>query len=313
VTEEEELLAQQLYRVIQDQQRYSPRSEQARRFELGVSDLGTCAERTRRLLAGIPEEGDQDYLAAFVGTWVGAGFEAAVKAQHPEAILQATVSTEIQGFKYAYRVTGHPDIILPWGVIDGKTTNTPNMTETLGPNQQQLFQRHIYAKAAHEAGYFNLPLGEVKTANVWIDRSAQHKGLIVDMDTYNEQVVSDAALWLDDVYYAWERDEEARKEPPRSWCQVACGHFDDCRGLESDVSGLIDDPWEIAAIEQYKEALAMENKAKKLKEEAKETLIGVTGNTLTDQVRWISVNASTFTVTRQASQRLSITRLKKRS
>lgn len=312
MTEEEELLADQLYAAIQRQQHHSPRSEQAREFIMGVSDIGTCKEKTRRILAGIPEEGEQDYLAAFLGTAIGREFEEAVELSYPDAVTQATVSTTVQGAKYEYRVVGHPDILLPWGVLDGKTRDGLQLAEKVGPSKQQLFQRHLYAKAAYEAGYFSVPLGEVKTGNVWIDRSGAEKRLVVHLDVFSEEIVAEAGLWLDDVYYAWEHDEPAEKEPPRSWCERACGHFSDCRGIDSDVTGLIDDPWMLAAVQQHQEALAMERKAKQMKEEAKETLRGVTGNTGELQVRWIHVNNAQYTTTRAAHSRLSITRLNKK-
>lgn len=311
LTEEAELLGKQIYSAIQSFSNHSPRSQQSSRFEIGVSDLGTCSERTRRMLAEIPEP-KTDALAAFIGSAVGDHAEDAIKAMYPEAITQATVSTTLHGDGGDYIVTGHPDVLLPTICVDFKTSDGLEVAKRDGSNRQQMFQRMIYAKAAHEAGYFSVPLHEVRTANVWIDRSGRTKEVHVQMDLYSPEVVAEATDWLDEVVYAHLHGQTARKEPPRSWCFAACGFADECRMYDSDVEGLITDPTTVTAIGVYAEGHALEKEGKRLKDEAKGHLIGVSGYTHDFQVRWTSVLPSTVPeYVRAGYQRLSLQPVKK--
>lgn len=311
LTEEAELLGKQIYSAIQSFSNHSPRSQQSSRFEIGVSDLGTCSERTRRMLAEIPEP-ETDALAAFIGTAVGSHAEDAIKAMYPEAITQATVSTTLHGDGGDYIVTGHPDVLLPTLCVDFKTSDGLEVAKRDGSNRQQMFQRMIYAKAAHEAGFFSVPLHEVRTANVWIDRSGRTKEVHVQMDLYSPEVVAEATDWLDEVVYAHLHGQTARKEPAREWCRAACGFFAECRMYDSDVEGLLTDPTVITAIGMYSEGHSLEVAGKKLKAEAKPYLEGISGYTHDFQLRWSHVNATEVPpFVRQAYDRISLVPVKK--
>lgn len=119
MTEEEQLLAAQVYECLTLASTQSPRSQQAADFKIGVSDIGTCQERTRRLLLGVPEQ-PCDVLPAWLGTVVGDGLEKAVAAQVEGALLGQEVSLDLEGDGGTYTLTGHPDVIFPWGVADFK-------------------------------------------------------------------------------------------------------------------------------------------------------------------------------------------------
>jgi len=292
MTPEERLLADQVYACIQDYSKQSERSLQSANFDLGISDLGTCSELVRRSLANISPSEDKDVLAAFVGTAVGDHVERAIARRHPEALLGTSVRVFLQGDGGMYELTGHPDVVLPWGIIDAKSVNGLQLVRRTGPTQQQLFQRHLYTKGASEAGLLAVPLEEAKTANVWIDRSGATRQLHVHMDTYDPDIVMAATIWLDDVVYAWQNNEAARKEPPRTWCEKVCGHFADCRGMDSDVEGLITDPVTLTAVAMYQEGLALERQGKALKKEARPELEGVRGNTGEWSIRWTHVNGT---------------------
>lgn len=221
--EREALLAQQIYSSVQDASNNTARSAQQSDFIIGVSDIGVCSERVGRMLDGVPEP-RTDKLEAFMGTAVGDHTEAAIAAAFPEAKRFTTVTLELQvpGSTGAYQITGHPDIVMPWGVIDVKTSHFLEVAERTGPTFQQLFQRHAYTKGAHEAGLLAVPLEEAMTANVWIDRSGSTKHFHVQMDNYSEDVVAEGARWLDEVYYSHDHQLRYQKEPPRQWCAVAC-------------------------------------------------------------------------------------------
>jgi hypothetical protein len=162
-----------------------------------------------------------------------------------------------------------------------------------GPSDQQQYQRHCYAKAAHEAGLFEgYSLDEVLVANVWIDRGAVDKDLHVDLEPYDPEWVRKAGIWLDDVVYAYVNEQEARKEPPREMCRVVCGFFSTCRAYDSDVEGLLTAPEVIDAAAMYREGLDLEKAGKRLKDQAKVHLVGMEGYTRDFQIRWTHVNES---------------------
>lgn len=316
MTAEEARLAEDLYHAVQAAATSTERSKQASSFLLGISDLGTCSERTRRMLAAIPEPIVSDKLEAFLGTAVGDYVERAIKALFPEVLTQIEVEVRLDGDGGTYVLGGHPDLVHPWGVGDCKTTDGLEVVRRTGPSQQQLFQRHLYALGCWQAGAFrDLPLEQVKTYNVWFDRSGRTKQCYVHMDTFNPEVVAAATMWLDDVVYAWKHGEEAHKEPPRQWCQKVCGHFEDCRLFDTDVSGLITDPEILAAIEAHQEGLALEKRGKQMKKEATAALTGVEGYARGSdgpqfQVRWTRVNESQVNFVRKPYDRLTITKVK---
>jgi hypothetical protein len=178
----------------------------------------------------------------------------------------------------------------------------------MGPDQQKQFQRHCYAKGAHLAGYFgDLPLSDVMVGNVWLDRSGKESRPHVDLEPYDEMWVEMAARWLDDVVYAFQTGEEARKEPAREVCFATCGFAPDCRGMETDVTGLLTDETVLAAVDMYREGLDMEKAGRALKEEAKPALEKIEGSTGKFTVRWIHVNETEVPATvRRAHDRLDL-------
>jgi hypothetical protein len=121
MSEDEHLLAKQIYEAIQQHAADTDRSRHAAEFKLGISDVGYCPERLRRTLDNQVPEGT-DMLAAVIGQAVGKEVEEALKAQlWPDAILQAEVMLRLRIQGKVYNLPGHPDIIRPdWGILDGK-------------------------------------------------------------------------------------------------------------------------------------------------------------------------------------------------
>lgn len=308
MTDEEALLAEQVYAAIMDTATTSERSQQQADFRLGISDLGFCSEKVRRMIAGIPEP-VTDKLAAFLGIAIGDHVEQAVLSQYPNAIRQAEVKVEITGDGGTYTVTGHPDLVFPHGlVLDIKTTRGLAVVRRTGPTLQQQFQRHLYGLGAYLGNLFSpqVTLDDVKVANVWIDRAGDTHEAFCHMEPYAADMVTQAAFWLDDVAYAFVHDEEARKEPPRELCWAVCGHAPDCRGRDTDVQGLITDTEVLAAVDLHIEANALAKKASAMKDEAKSHLLGVAGSTGKYAVRWVHVNGGHVEYDRNSYERLDV-------
>lgn len=226
----EQGLSQGFYKAIQAMTNNTERSLQASARKIGVSELGFCSEKLRRILDGQTAE-ERDKTKAFVGTALGDHIEQAICAAYPNVIRQSEVTITLVGDQGTFSIGGHPDIVMPSGfLLDVKTVNGLRIVQRTGPSQQQQFQRHCYAKAAHQAGMFgDLPLDQVQVGNVWFDRAAEEVEPYVQMEPYDERVVEAATQWLDDVVYAFRNGEEARKEPPIAMCAKTCGFYLDCR------------------------------------------------------------------------------------
>lgn len=293
MTEDEARIATAFYEAVQKFTTNTARGQQAREFRVGISDLGYCSERVRRMLdQQVPA--DNDMLKAFIGTALGDHIEMAVEQEYDGAVLrQAEVSITLVGEERTYEVPGHPDLILPdEGImIDAKSSDGLSLARRLGADQQKQFQRHGYGLGAWNAGLFgDRPLDEVQVGNVWIDRSGDEQELHVELEPFDMSIVESAGRWLDSVVYAYLNGEEAQKEPARQVCAVTCGFFDICRGWETDVSGLIEDPEIVEAIAMYVEGLDLEKQGRRLKDGAKSALKGINGSTGTHLLRWTTVN-----------------------
>lgn len=312
----ERALSETIYAAVMNSMHESDRSAQAKEFRVGVSDLGYCSERLRRFLdRQVPDE--VDMLPAFAGTWLGEGIEQAVAQTNPDAIIQAEINLTLHGDQGTYVIPGHPDIIFPHGVLlDAKAPNGLEAARRNGmSDRQKKFQRHCYGVAAFEAGMFHpdVQITDVQVGNVWIDRSARERGLLVKLEPLDPAVIGDATEWLDQVVYAWQHSEEARKEPAREVCATTCGFYKVCRLHDTDVEGLLTDPDVLAAVEMDEERKALTKRANLLKAEAQDILHGINGRTGTHQVRWTYVNPVEIEAhTKRGYERLNIIRVKEK-
>lgn len=315
--EGERALAAEIYEAIQEASRFSERGMQSAEFRLGVSDLGYCSERARRMLARQEPE-DTDLLKAAIGTALGEMMEHAidVSASFPGAILQSSVEITLVGETQTYTLPGHPDIILPdRGILlDGKSAFGLALAQRTGmEDQQKRFQRHCYGHAAWEAGLFgDMAYEDIQVGNVWIDRAGIEAGLHLKLEPLSTDVLEAAGRWLDEVVYAWQHEQEAQKEPAREVCATTCGYFRVCREWQSDVTGLLEDPVVLEAVEMYAEGHEMERTGKRLKEEARSELRGISGSTGTYTLRWTHVNAQDVgPSTRRAHDKIDLKPIKK--
>lgn len=318
LTEWEKALADDFYAAIQDWSKQTDRSQQQASFRVGVSDLGFCSEKVRRMLLREEPTSDPDKLAAFLGTWIGAGVEQAVLAKYgDQVVLQSEVSVLLETDEGDFTITGHPDMIFPeMGLLlDNKSVNRIGSVSSYShfeENQQQRFQRNIYGYAAWQAGMFpGFALEDVKVGNVWIDRSGEDHELFVRLEHLDLSVVESAKQWLSEVVYAYKHDIEARKEPPRNFCENWCEFYETCRKFDTDATGLIEDPEVFRAIDLYERGKELEREGAKLKSIAKNKMVGVEGSTGTHIVRWVHVEPSVVPESvRKGHDRLMLTKIK---
>lgn len=313
MTDAEQGLAYLVYEAVQFAASDTERAQQAQEFRVGISDLGFCSERTRRMLARMTPD-DVDMLPAWIGSALGAAAEEAWLRLHPTWFRQPEVTVTLYGDGGTYHVKGHPDLVSPDDglVLDIKTSRGLAGPERTGPSQQQQFQRHCYAKACWEKGMFiDTPLEQVRVANAWLDRAADDRYAHVHMEPYSEEVVQHATWWLDEVVYNFRHDIVARKEPPRDMCFAVCGFAADCRGGDiPDEQGLITDPALVAAIGMYRDGAAHVKAGERLKDQAKAALDGIHGSTGEYTVSWTKIGPAHIEYDRAASERLNIRPIK---
>lgn len=275
---------------------------------IGVSELGTCHEQTRRKLLQIePTNASKASRAAFIGSAVGDVVEQAVEDHTPATVFrQLEVGVDLPTGRW--HLVGHVDLVLPVFqlkplIVDGKTKDGFEAVRRDGPTDQNHMQRNLYALGiwqAAERGELDAPgwtfprhpVEDYLVANAYIDRSGQEPTTLVQAEPFSWDWVYAAETFLDDAVYAAEHGEEAAKDKPRNWCESFCEFYSGCRLTDTDVSGLLTDQETVRAVEMYAEAQEMERTAKKMKEQARAALAGVTGNTATHSVRWTTTNAS---------------------
>lgn len=313
MNEFEREVADTVYEAMMESMRMSDRSAQAQEFRVGISDLGYCSERLRRFLdRQVPD--DTDMLAAWLGTWLGAGVEQSFKTAYPEAVIQSEVTITLHGETNTYTIPGHPDIIYKNAVIDAKSANgLVGASRTGFTDQQKKFQRHCYGFAAWTDGLLgDIPIEAVLVGNLWIDRSGTEKRLLVRTEPLDMEVVEAATRWLDEVVYQWQRGSEAEKEPAREVCAVTCGFFSVCRAFDTDVQGLITDPAKLDAVQMNLEGAALMRQGKALQKAAKEELAEIVGSTGEHSVRWVHVAPTFIEGFKKAGySRLQVTKIKK--
>lgn len=309
--------------VINKSMSLSDRSMYARENKIGVSDIGTCREYVRRTIIGEPWSDEQDnFAAAFTGTAVGALAEHAAAKWLPGAEVQVPVVVHLTVRGFELHLPGHADVMISReGLVkdeeedhdelwDFKTKDGLGVVRRTGPTLQQLFQVTMYAKALIDEG--RLRREGLILSLVFIDRSGAEAQPFVFSFAYTEDILDQCIEWIDDVIYAVENDEQASKDMPRNWCESSCPRVTACRGGDTDVSGLIDDPIVKEAVKVYLESGATIKAATKDKESAKSALVGVAGSTGEHIVRWVDVPETEIAATtRRGYSRIGITPIKK--
>lgn len=287
----------------------SERSQWTEDHKIGVSDIGHCREYLRRLIQREPFSDEQDnYAAAFVGTAVGTLAEDAMKRSYPQYESQLSVTVKLRVGNYEISLPGHPDLVSPDEVIDFKTVDGLSVIKRTGPSIKQWFQVTLYTKALIDEG--RLP-EDAWMSLVFIDRSGREPDPQAFSRRFDPEVLREIEEWFADVVYAIENREEASKDMPRTWCWSACAYASACRGTDTDVEGILDDPDVIEAAIMYRQSLDAIKALEKDKKSAASVLDGHSGVVDIDgrkhTLRWISVGEVNVPAsTRQAHKRLDL-------
>lgn len=329
-----EVAAQAFYDGIQNASNNTARSKQQQDMFIGISTLGHCKNYAALMMKQTPFSDERDKTAAFFGTVAGDAIEAQLKIDHPHWMIQVPlelpldqITAPIQG---EMGVPGTCDVLVPWegsatvdefnasqaedyagkpvyiqGVWDGKSKAELETIRKFGPNRQQIYQLHSYAKGAIKAGLLN-PDHPIVIGDVFFDRSGRDVIPHGVFHLYTEDVVTFINQWVDDVLYAVLRGEEAEKEMPRDWCANWCEYYTICRGLDTDVSGLIEDPEVIEAATLYRQYTKEETEAKKKKKALQPKLEGINGSTGTLLVRNTLIDGSEISFYRKPYTKIEV-------
>jgi hypothetical protein len=303
--------------AIQNASNSTARSMQQQDFMLGVSNLGHCKQYAALMMKQVPFSDVRDKTAAFFGTVAGAAIEAQLKIDHPGWLFQQDLFFPLPS---GGGTDAHPDVIIPFteqdieagfyqGILDGKSKAELETIKKTGPSQQQIYQVHAYAKAAIEAGLLD-PSHPIIVGDVYFDRSGKDVIPHAVMHLYTEDVITFIDEWVNDVKYAVLHNEDASRDMPREWCWSYCEYATACRGNDTDVEGLLEDPDILAAVDMWEEVKELKAQAKKKESAFKRTLDGVTGSTGTYNIRWTEVGPVEMKAsTRSGYKKLSITKV----
>lgn len=266
----------------------SERSQQSASNVLGVSDIGVCREKARRMV--LNEQPTQHVgrydLASAIGTAVGTLFEEGISMLDPGWKAQGEVEVQLRVRGWVLTIVGHPDLFSRTNLIDFKTKNGLGMVRRSGPSDKERFQTALYAGALIRTGqmdercYLHL---------AYIDRSGETAEPVIWSRPFSWDEVREAEAWLDDVIYAVEMGEEASRDKPREFCWAACEYAPACRGDDTDVEGLITDPEVIDALKVRAEAMEAIKVSEKDKKSAESVLRRFTGSTGEWTIRSIDI------------------------
>lgn len=303
-----------VYDSIQNATNQTARSAQQADYRMGVSNLGHCRNLAVLMTKQTPFSDVRDKTAAFFGTVTSEPIENQIKIDHPDYLVQSNLLVSLPN---GARIPGHSDIIIPFeaateempqGIVDLKSKAELETIRKMGRSQQQQFQLVGYAAAAVDAGYLN-PDEPIYLTNVFYDRSGKNQKPYAITTLYDPNEINNISDWVDDVTYAVMNNEEGSKDQAREFCASFCEYFTVCRGTDTNVQGLIEDPEIIAAVDAYKEGGAMEAAGKKMKAAVKPLLDNVNGSTGTWVVKHTVVGAAHIEYDRAESTKMSITKV----
>lgn len=289
--------AQTVYNSIQNASNSTARSKQQQDMYIGISTLGHCRQYAALMMKQTPFSDVRDKTAAFMGSVLGDAIEAQLKVDNPWWLIQQPLSFPVEAeLLDGGVVDGTTDILIPWegsatveeweasmeegyegpalyiqGIWDNKSKAELESIRQYGPSRQQIYQIHAYAKAAIKAGLLN-PEHPIVLGDVYFDRSGKNVTPYGVFHLYTEDVIEQINSWINDVIYAVIHKEDAERDMTRDWCQSYCEYFTVCRGMDTDVTGLIENPEFVATIDRYKELSDIETKAKNAKKELMKSL-----------------------------------------
>lgn len=294
---------------------------------IGPSDLGFCRQKAVLMVKGVPQSDSKSTWPAQVGTAVHNYVGDALRAMHPDWIVDGRKVTA--KFPSGYEVTGTPDLMCAFTItLDGedvtaflvpdvKTVDGTADAKRNGPSMNHRFQRIAYALGAKQAGLIpeGMPLW---VGNIYLDRSGKDAEPVVKLEPFTHAEVMEVDNWISDVVYAAVHNEDASRDVVPVICKAICEFFTVCRGGELPVSSneVIDSDEVRGWVAMHQEGHALESRGKKMKKQAADLLSGMTGIVILDgdgayQVRTTEV-AETFTegFMRRAYKRVDVSRMK---
>lgn len=275
--------AQQFWLGLASADEQSARSQQAVSGFIGPSDM-VCRERARNIVVGTPMTDRNASSAAIIGTFIHQGLERARNATHPHLLQEVEVEIELPN---GATILGHADEVDPVenSVTDFKTVGDLAYRRRMGAEESHIRQVHLYALGLVQAGILQ-PNPIVRLC--YIDRSGAENVPFVYQQFFDEDVIRVADDWVTDVIYAVQHNEEASKDWPREMCRRFCPYYQSCRTDELQGEALLGET--AVAARTYLEAHREEAERRKVKEQARERLVGAEGFTEDGiAVRWVTV------------------------
>lgn len=269
---------------------FRARSKQSDAGIVGVSDIYSSREKVRHLLLGHAPTDVPEKWSAIVGTYIHEGALAARKAMRPDLLHEVELTITLPN---GVKIPGHADEIDPDepSVTDLKTKDGLELIRRVGADEQQRAQRHLYYYGALQAGLVHSDKGIVR--NVFIDRSGKDATPHVEQEPFDMNVVYAAQEWLSDPLYAAEHGEDSLCDWPREFCRRYNPFHSLCKahsdpGGEDYLTG-----HRAVVLAEMVAAKKRLDEAKAVYEQARDELLGVTGNSDSHWVRSTVVNAKT--------------------
>jgi hypothetical protein len=290
----------------------TPRTLQSHAGLIGPSDLGFCRNKASLMAKGVPQSDSKNAWAANVGTaiheWVGD----ALRTAFPSWIVDNRRLTAT--FPSGAEVSGTPDIVQPgWNMIlDVKTVDGYEKIKRFGTSLNHRMQRHTYALGAIQAGLLD-ESQPIYVGNVYLDRSGEEKEPYVVYDLYDPSFTDEIDQWITDVIYSVQHNEDASRDIAAPVCEKICEFYSVCRGaLPDSEGGFITDTTVKDAITLYVEGRDLETRGKRMKDQAKVDLVGVSGSDGVYQVRWTkNSGADVPGYYREPSERLDVRKVRR--
>lgn len=336
--------ADELYQAIQNASNGTERSAQQQANVLGMSNIGHCRQYAVLMTRQTEPTDVRDKTAAFIGTVLGQAIEAQMKLEHPDWLFQtegvfkipsggelgthpdvvipASAAVSVEEFLASYEArqaaleridAGEANVSVPpkvfvQGVRDLKSKDKLDTIKKYGPSQQQRYQLHGYASSMIDAGVLD---GDkpIWLSDIYFDRSGSQHEAYTFGEWYDPAVLEEIDDWIHDVKYAVINGIDASRDKSREWCWSWCEYATMCRGNDTDVEGLIEDPGTLAAIHNYAKGLGLVAEGETLKKNAKLSIPAhVSGSTGTHKVRWVEYGPTEVKAgVRAGYRKLSIT------
>lgn len=275
--------ALRFWQDLSDSDSRTDRSQQSVAGLIGPSDM-VCRERARHITVGTPMTDRTSSAAAIMGTFIHKGIEAYRAAANPDLLHEIEVEIELPN---GATMLGHADEVDPIenSVTDYKTVADLDYRRRVGVEPAHLRQVHLYALGLVQAGILK-PHPIVRIC--YVDRAGFHSEPFVYQQRFDDDVIDHATEWIGDVIYAVKNGEEASKDWPREMCRRFCPYYSTCRKDELEGDALLGPLAEAA--HTYFDAHKSELENKRVKEQAREALVGANGFTEEGvAVRWVTV------------------------